>query len=233
MGNQRMTRPQSSTSLSEHDRTLFRELSREGRLRAYARGEVIFEQGARSDHVLLIQDGLAKVSAMSTSGYVSVLAFRGPGELVGEFAAIDGHPRGATCVAVEPLIATVLPGERFLAAVATRPELALALLRRTVGRLREADGWRSEFGGCSATDRVILVLDSRMRLHGQPVPGEPQAIAVRASHREIAGAAGTSRDSVIRTLRSLQSDRILYTRRNQVVVTDPAALTARAAPLRF
>jgi CRP-like cAMP-binding protein len=230
MDNQQRSQP---AALPEHDQTLFRELSRDGQQRAYVRGAVLFEQGSLSDHVLLIQDGLAKVSAMSASGYESVLAFRGPGELVGEFAAIDGRPRAATCVAVEPLIATVLTGERFLAMLAKRPELALALLRRTVSRLREADSWRSEFGGCSASDRVVLVLDSRVRLHGQSVPGEPRAVAVKASHREIAGAAGTSRDSVIRTLRALQKDGILYTRRECVVVIDPVALATKAAPLRY
>ncbi|MEV4630441.1 Crp/Fnr family transcriptional regulator [Micromonospora sp. NPDC049523] len=226
-------RPRRSGKPSELDQVLFRELLREGRKRTYARGAVLFHQGAHSDHVLLIEEGLAKVTSMSMSGYVSVLAFRGPGELVGEFAAIDGKPRAATCTAVEPLVTTVVTARRFLSSLASRPELALALLRRTVSRIREADNWRSEFGGCSATDRVVLVLDSRARHHGRPVPGEPKAVAVMASHREIAGAAGTSRDSVIRTLRTLQAEKILYTRRECVVVTDLPALAARAAPHRF
>ena len=41
------------------------------------------------------------MAVATAAGREVVLAFRGPGELVGEQSAIDGEPRSASIVAVE------------------------------------------------------------------------------------------------------------------------------------
>jgi CRP-like cAMP-binding protein len=123
-------------------------------------------------------------------------------------------------------------GERFRAGLRAYPEFALLLLRCTVGRVREADRARTEFGAYPAEERVVLLLDRMADEHGQPVPGETDTVCVQISHQEIAGAVGASRHSVMRALRSLQVQGILNTRRERIVITDLQALATRAAQYR-
>jgi CRP-like cAMP-binding protein len=78
--------------------------------RTFARGEALMHAEQVPREVLLLRSGRVRVSAATPGGRRLLLAFRGPGELVGELSAIDEQPRSASVVALEPVEALVLPG---------------------------------------------------------------------------------------------------------------------------
>src|ERR1700757_4396404 len=61
---------------------------------------VLFLSGDAGDGCYRIEEGLLKVTMMSRSGTERILAFLGPGAIVGELSIIDGLPRSASVVAV-------------------------------------------------------------------------------------------------------------------------------------
>src|SRR5579883_2495174 len=67
------------------------------RLRA---DEVLFLAGDPGDGCYRVEDGLLKVTMVSRTGTERILAFLGPGAIVGELSMIDGRPRSASVVAV-------------------------------------------------------------------------------------------------------------------------------------
>src|SRR5687768_14538014 len=71
--------------------------------RPFRRGAFIMTEGEASDHVVVLLVGRAKVSSYTSDGKEVVLAVRGPGELLGDFSALDGAPRSATVSALEPI----------------------------------------------------------------------------------------------------------------------------------
>ncbi len=62
--------------------------------------EVLFLAGDAGDGCYRVEDGLLKVTMVSRSGTERILAFLGPGAIVGELSIIDGLPRSASVVAV-------------------------------------------------------------------------------------------------------------------------------------
>jgi len=62
-------------------------------------GRVLFWEGDSGDGCYRIEDGLLKLTKISKSGAERILAFRGPGAIVGELAMIDGLPRAMSAVA--------------------------------------------------------------------------------------------------------------------------------------
>ena len=62
--------------------------------------EVLFLAGDSGDGCYRVEDGLLKVTMVSRSGIERILAFLGPGAIVGELSMIDGLPRSASVVAV-------------------------------------------------------------------------------------------------------------------------------------
>src|SRR3984885_10982659 len=62
--------------------------------------EVLFLAGGAGDGCYRVEDGLLKVTMVSRSGNERILAFLGPGAIVGELSIIDGLPRSASVVAV-------------------------------------------------------------------------------------------------------------------------------------
>ena len=57
--------------------------------------EVLFLAGDPGDGCYRIEEGLLKVTMVSRSGTERILAFLGPGAIVGELSMIDGLPRSA------------------------------------------------------------------------------------------------------------------------------------------
>src|SRR5262249_16914664 len=56
--------------------------------------------GDAGDGCYRVDDGLLKVSFISSSGAERIVAILGPGAIVGELALIDGQPRSAAVTAV-------------------------------------------------------------------------------------------------------------------------------------
>jgi CRP/FNR family transcriptional regulator, cyclic AMP receptor protein len=201
--------------LSDADRAA---LSAAGRPRVYSRNTHVFREGEPSDFVVVIVEGRVKVLVTSADGVESVLGIRGPGALVGELAAFDGRPRVASAVALDSLAVRLLSAEEFRAFVADHADAALALIAMLIGRLREGDRRRAEFGSYDATSRVAHLLGDLAA----------EQLDVRLSQQEIAGLVGASRESVARALGSLRARGLVATGRGTITVLDPAGLRAFA-----
>ena len=78
-------------------------LHERGVSRRFERGAALFHERQLSDRVMLLLEGRVKIASASEDGREAVLAFRGPGEVLGELSAIDGQPRSASVTAVDPV----------------------------------------------------------------------------------------------------------------------------------
>ncbi len=57
---------------------------------SYAPRTVLLHQSEPSSHVLFVTHGWTKVTAAASNGYEALLALRGPGDIIGESAALTG-----------------------------------------------------------------------------------------------------------------------------------------------
>ena len=197
-------------------------------VRRYPRGETLFHQGddAGSVHVLL--SGHVKVAQVTAEGREVILAFPGPGDLLGDLSAIDGEPRSATVRALEDVEALVLPGGRFRTLLERRPRLALLLLPTTIARLREADRQRVDYAVHDVVGRVARRLVELCDRFGAELEGGVD-IGLAITQDELAAWAGSSREAVAKAMGLLRSLGWVHTERRRVVVRDLAALR-RYAP---
>ena len=191
---------------------------------SWPRGSVLVREGEDSGSTFLIERGQVKVTVSSRTGYTTLLAIRGPGELVGELSALDSCRRSATVTAVSAVQAIVIPAVRFRDLLESHSELALAVLKSVVGRLRDSDRRRAEYGGHNARTRVAYLLVEMAERHGIASPQTETAKVIAVTQQELAGAAGTSRESVVRSLRELHRDGLVETLRGKVIVLDPNLL---------
>ena len=201
-------------------------LTRAGLVRTYVRGRALVLEGQVADSVLLLREGRVKVTASTSTGREVILAFRGPGELVGEQSALDDAPRSATIVAVERVEALCLSSRQFRSFLADHPSASLTLLRMLSRRLRDADAKRIEFSTFTTIERVagrLLELSDR---YGQQDEDGATRIALPLSQHELAGATGASVESVGRALQTLRSLKCIETRRREIRVLDVEALEA-------
>ncbi len=101
-------------------------------------------------------------------------------------------------------------------------------MRTLVGKLRDADRKRIEFGAHDTTGRVAARLVEMAERFGEPTP-DGVRIALPFSQDELAGWIGASREAVSKALGVLRSAGAIRTSRMSVIVRDLDALRRRSA----
>jgi CRP/FNR family transcriptional regulator, cyclic AMP receptor protein len=200
-----------------------------GRPRAYRRGASITVQGDHSDTVFVLLRGWVKVTLDTADGQEIVLSVLGPGDLLGEFEAIDGDggPRTAGNVSLEPVNCQVLTGDEFRAYIGKHPRAALTLMRVIIHRLRTADRRRTDSGSLDTVHRLSRLLVELADEHGRHTSAGLE-IDIPLRQQELASLISSSRESVVRALRSLRSRGLVATGRHQITVCDLAGLRQHA-----
>ena len=93
--------------------------------------QVIARQGEIGTGFFVVVDGAVRV--VRDGEEVAIL---GPGEFFGELSVLDGLPRIAQVVAIEPTRCIALASWDFEQAILESPSLALAILRGLAARVR-------------------------------------------------------------------------------------------------
>jgi CRP-like cAMP-binding protein len=198
------------------------DLEQLGAVRRYRRGDVLFHQGDDAGAVVVLRDGHVKAT-MLNDGREVILAFPGPGELLGELSAVDGMPRSATVRAIDEVEALVIPGSAFRAFLEHRPRIALVLLRGVAERLRAADRQRVDY----AVNDVVVRVAGRLvelcdRFGSEDGAGIDVGLAI--TQDELAAWAGASREAVAKAMALLRTLGWVQTERRRILVLDLPAL---------
>src|SRR5260370_28134249 len=85
----------------------------------------------------MVIKGSGKVGSASGGGVEKVLDILGAGEIFGELAMLDGHPRSATVTTCEPTEMASISRQDFQNFVAGGPEILWKLMGAPCERLRE------------------------------------------------------------------------------------------------
>ncbi len=194
------------------------------------RGRVILAYGQVADKIVVLREGRVKVVAPPTgTGDEVVLTFRGPGALLGEQALVDGGPRAASVVAVEPIEYLVVAASAFRALLEHRPAVAFSILAILSGRLRDSDRRLSQFASADTLGRVSARLVELCEEHGERGDDGSVHITLPLTQEDLAGWTGASLEATAKSLRTLRELGWIETGRRAIVVHDLEAMRARAA----
>jgi len=111
-------------------------------------GMEVIREGEGGDFMLIVVEGRVEVRKRDRWNTPQLIAAIEPGRVLGEMSMIDGEPRFATCVAVQPTLVAVLDRASLARIIVEQPllgakimmELVLMLsqrLRATSSRLME------------------------------------------------------------------------------------------------
>jgi CRP/FNR family transcriptional regulator, cyclic AMP receptor protein len=162
--------------------------------------EVLFLAGDGGDGCYRVEDGLLKVTMVSRAGNERILAFLGPGAIVGELSLIDGLPRSASVVAVRPATLSFLSRAAFEDFANKRPEIYKSLLTLIAARLRETDATVAAGSFLPLRGRVACTLLELAQDFGQDVGAGRIVIRQKIGQSDLAAMAGIARENVSRIL---------------------------------
>jgi CRP/FNR family cyclic AMP-dependent transcriptional regulator len=185
------------TSVEVLPDALLQEIAQRAPSRTYLRNAIILTEGDESDTLYVLLAGRAKVFVADDEGHELQLNQIGPGEYFGD-VTLDGGPRSASVMAVEPCrCAVVKPGElaRF---VADYPEFAVHLTRKLAHRVRALTSGMRDLALMDFYGRVArLLLDLAEEVDGRLV------IEEKLTQKDIAQRVGASREMISRIFSDL------------------------------
>ena len=202
----------------DFDDDWLRSLESRCRWRQCAADEKILDREHDDSDVFFVTRGSVLVVNYSQSGREIALARIAAGSYFGELAAIDGEPRSASVVALEPCVVGALAPEIFTALVTGDAKLSARLMRRLARIVRTSDDRIMDLSTLGAHQRVYLELlriaeidpDDSLALTIDPMPAQ----------KEIAGQASTTRETVTRAISQLVADGIAERRHKSLHILD-------------
>jgi CRP/FNR family cyclic AMP-dependent transcriptional regulator len=187
--------------------------------RSATRGSVIITAGDPTESLYIVLSGRLKVMMSDADGKEVILSLLGPGEFFGEMGLIDDAPRSASVVAIEPCELLTITRRDFKKCLAENFEMAMAVMRGLVRRLREADRKIGSLALLDVYGRVArLLLDMAETVDGQKM------VTKRLPKQDIAKMIGASREMVSRVMKDLQLGGYIEMRGSTIVLRDTILL---------
>jgi CRP-like cAMP-binding protein len=199
------------------------------RIRRFRRAETVFHLGDPGDALFIVMAGSIKITLPADSGDEAILATLRPGDFVGELALLDGAPRSATAVAIEPTETYILARDRFRELIATEPIMRDALLATMAAEVRRLTHHVEELHFLDITGRLASRL---ARLAVEPGATRLADGSIRLTgpltQGDLAAMIGCTRQSVNKLLGMFTDDGLIRLEKDRIVVIDLEGLGRNA-----
>ena len=212
--------------------SLFESLDEKHLLELVARGvrkrldknQTVFFQAAAASGLYVVLTGRVKVFKSSPRGRRQTLMIMGPGDPIGEVAALSGgtYPAGAETLEASELL--YIPRQAFLDVVAREPEVAMRLLAALSSRLRAFASLIEDLSLRDVSERLAAYLLALARQSP-----EEQAMRLDVTKAELAAAVGTVPETLSRAFQQLSRSGAVQTSGRTVEILDRALLERQAA----
>ncbi|MFV0680283.1 Crp/Fnr family transcriptional regulator [Ottowia sp.] len=182
--------------------------------RRFKRGEVIVEQGKKSNALFILLNGRGRVLTADSRGREVILATLQPGDHIGEMSLIDNEPHSATVRAEVQTDVLMLGRMEFARCLPENSSMAYAVMRGLVQRLRHADRKIESLALMDVYGRVARAL---LEFTADQGDGE-MIIREKISRQDIAKMVGASREMVSRVMKDLEERGFIQTQDNGAIV---------------
>ena len=188
---------------------------------AYSKADPIFWQGDSSTDLYLMRRGKVRIYKTSLGGGETSINIFSAGDIIGEFAAIDRQPRSATAQAITHCLVWRMDGDLFVEHLRALPDLALALSRMLVGKLR----WTAEFAETvaqyDAAGRLLHILLLYNEQFGETLEqGKRYKLELGLNQDDLASLVGARREWINRLLQAWQRQGWMEYKAGRIIIHD-------------
>ncbi|HEX2981916.1 MAG TPA: Crp/Fnr family transcriptional regulator [Ignavibacteriales bacterium] len=166
----------------------------------YAKDEVIFVEKGLDTSLCLILEGQVKVTKKGENGEEVVLNILKKLDFFGEMAIIDGLAHSANIIALEDSDIFMMGRDAFLDLLGNK-DVAISILKELATRLRQANIKIKALSLKDTDGKVAIILMQLAEASGKVEDGFVQ-IDNLPGHQEISQLAGTSRETVSKSLQN-------------------------------
>ena len=186
---------------------------------SYSKGEFIVMEEMEGKQCYFITHGSVKITRSSKEGREVILAILTAGEFFGEMSLLDGETRSANVLALEESKVLALNGNDFMATLEEYPRVSIQLLKELTIRLRKSALQIASLTLSDAEKRIGLCI---LRLAGEQGTIRQGHVKIKKFpfQHDIANMAGTSRETVSRTLVLFEQNGLIQREGKQLTIVN-------------
>ena len=213
-------------SLSHHDSE---RLAASLKRRSLKKGEALFRKGDEGTSLYIVKSGSVKIVLPSDMGDEVTPAILSEGDFFGEMALLDGLPRSADVVALEPSELLALNQKDFLAFLKDDEEAIRSIFSYLSMRLRKTDDLLEDAHFLNISTRLARRLVELSQKYGhQKEEGGAIQIDLSLTQKDLASIVGATRESINKELRILREKGLVNTEGNTIKILNMERLEKRA-----
>lgn len=187
-------------------------LSERAVTKSFPRQTIIVSEGDPTDAIYIILEGRVRIYLADHKGKEVTLNVQGAGEYFGELT-LDGGPRSASVMTMEPCRFMIVARESLESFFATHPEFAMHLVRKLINRVRVLTERVKSLALQDVYGRFRGMLEELVVEHD----GE-RVVEGRMTQSDIASRIGASREMVSRILSDLKTGGYVSQGRHRIVI---------------
>jgi CRP/FNR family transcriptional regulator, cyclic AMP receptor protein len=172
-------------------------------------GQALFVAGDAGNGCYRLDEGLLKVSIVSSKGAERMLSILAPGSVVGEIAMLDGLPRTASVFALRDSRLRFISRSQFAKFSREHPEIYRHLVMLLASRLRETDEDIATTSFLPLRERLVMTLLELAEHFGDDPKADRVVIRQRFTQNDLAAMAAVSRENISRILADMKRRNII------------------------
>ena len=180
------------------------------------RGEIIIYDGEPAEALFFVISGAVKVFKTSADGKDQILNIVPPGESFNDAPIFNGLPNQASAQAIVPTVLYELRKSEVSALLQAHPKIALNAIKVLAGQAHQLVSLVEDLSFKHVIARVAKILLKNA--------GDGNSPGLRLTQQEMAALAGSAREVVGRSLKSLEENGVIKLERHRIVIADKAAL---------
>lgn len=181
--------------------------------------ETILRQGDDGDALILLLEGVVRVSMVTSNGREIILDYAEPGAVLGEIALLDGEPRTASTISLWKGRVLRLSRAAFEGFLERNPKMALRVMRDMARRLRQTDTTIENDRAFTTGPRLARFLKRLTESkHGKKLAGD-------LSQSELGNFVGISRENINRQLSVWAGEGVIELCQGRIRILDPDYLS--------
>ena len=179
-------------------------------------GDLILLEGEPADAMYFVASGVVKTFKTSADGKEQILSFVRPGEPFNDVPVFDGGPNPASVQAIGPVVLYGIRDSDLEAILQDHPQVSLNVTHVLSQQVRHLVSLVEDLSFRHVIARVAKILLEYSSDGTEPRP--------KLTQQEMAAIAGTAREMVGRSLKSLEDEGAIRLERQRIVITDKKAL---------
>jgi len=191
------------------------------KVKQYKKKETLYREDDFANYLYFINKGRIKCIRTDEYSKEFIIDFHWPGEFIGYSSLLEGGDYGESAKAVEASEITVVPKKEFISLFRKNKDVAGYFMRLIIKNVRSREDRLLQLAYAPVRERLASIL---LLLASKEKKKNESKVKFIVSREDLACSVGTAKESLIRTLSELKSEKFIDTDGQEISILDESGL---------